>query len=133
MPVIIGPRSSLSFPLLISLSGMARTTPGNRPDRVKPEDVKPLHLPPCKNTWRSKSGKMDEEKQTHDADETTPERIRRVLGKPLPVEPRNRWLWMIGGSLIGIILVIIGLGVAIAMGASKFFEAWTERIIDMSK
>ncbi|MEQ8786389.1 MAG: hypothetical protein RIC55_08820 [Pirellulaceae bacterium] len=75
---------------------------------------------------------MDDEKQTHDPEETTPERVRRVAGHALPAEPRNRLLWVIAGSLIGIILVIVGLGYAIAVGASKLFEGWSERIIDMS-
>jgi hypothetical protein len=76
---------------------------------------------------------MDEEKQTHDAHETTPERVRRVMGKPLAVEPRRRWLFLIAGTLLGICLMIVSLGIAIAMGASKLFEKWAQQVIDMSK
>lgn len=76
---------------------------------------------------------MDEEKQTHDPEETIPERVRRVAGHSLPAEPRRRWLSLIALSLLGILAMIVGLGIAIGSGAVKVFEHHVEKVKDAAK
>lgn len=69
-----------------------------------------------------------EEHESHHLHETTAERVHRVAGAPLAVEPPRRWLWMIALALLGFILIIVGAGIAIGLGGKKIIEQHKEQI-----
>jgi hypothetical protein len=70
---------------------------------------------------------MADEPRPHHSRETTPERVQRVL-TPLNVEPPSRGLLLVAVALLGIVLLIIGVGLAVGLGAGGIFNRYTEQI-----
>jgi hypothetical protein len=71
---------------------------------------------------------MTEEQPPRDIHETTPERVRRVAGKPLKAEPANRWLLLVGFTLVFLVGIILGIGLVVGLGAAGIFSRYTEQI-----
>ena len=71
---------------------------------------------------------MTEEQPQRPKHETTPERVRRVAGTPLKAEPANRWLAVVALTLALLLLIILGVGLVVGLGASGIFSRYTEQI-----
>jgi hypothetical protein len=71
---------------------------------------------------------MTDEQPHHPLHETTPQRVARVAGAPLKAEPANRWLALVALTLLFVVLIVVGLGVVIGLGAKGIFSRHTDEI-----